>query len=283
MKSLGFYEAEDGNIYELIYFPDEGLGQAIGPIPEHVGTARVAEEVHANSELEARVLLIAELKGTEIEDKGPTLLTTTTNTTGATRATSTTLPQGLINADPELVSKDASKLIVQDNPELKPIEQILAQHVSPLLSGISSQEKLDTEAVQKTDKVEITINYTKNYYKNVGRDAYFAEHVGSMGPTIQNLNLIVNQTWQELQSNYEIDIVTKDLRKLAQKLDAIEDQIANLRDAAVIEKAAKEMSKGEGPKALRLLSGVSKTVIAASKEIGTNIATELIMKMTGLK
>lgn len=151
------------------------------------------------------------------------------------------------------------------------------------MSGVSFEENLDSEAVRKADKVEINVKYAPNLYIEIGRDAYLGEHVGSMGPTIQNLNLVVNQTWHELQSNDEIVVVANQLRKLAEKLDAIEDRVENLQDAAVIEKAANEMCEGKGPKALRLLSGVSKAVIAVSKEIGTDIATELIMKMTGLK
>jgi len=281
MKNLGIYETKDGRLYHLVYFPNEGLGQAIGPLPERVGAAGVATEVYASSDSEAKEMLIEKLAGIEV--KGPTFLTTTTATSGVTRTTSTTLPPELIKADPEFVITNASKLIVQDNPELKPIEQIVAQHVSPLLSGVSLEEKLDTEAVRKADKVEINIKYAPNLY--IGHDAYFGEHIGSMGPTIQNLNLVVNQVWQKVKSNYDQDIVAKELRKLADKLDSIEieDRADHLQDAAVIEKAANEMTEGNGPKALRLLSRVSKEVLTASKEIGTNIATELIMKMTGLK
>lgn len=279
MKNLGIYKTKDGKLYDLIYFSDEGLGQAIGPIPERVGAAGVATEVRASSNSEAKELLIEKLAGIEV--KGPTFLTTTTTSSGITRTTSTTLPLDLINTDTKSASMNASKCIVQDNPELKPIEQIIAQHVNPLLSSVSLEEKLDTEAVRKVDKLEINIKYAPKLY--IGHDAYFGEHVGSMGPTIQNLNLVVSQVWQEVKSNYDQDVVAKELQKLADKLDAIVDRVDHLQDIAVIEKAANEMSKSNGPKALRLLSKVSKEVLAASKEIGTNIATELIMKMTGLK
>jgi hypothetical protein len=280
MKILGIYMGKGGRVYDLIYFPEKESGQAIEPFnPENLGVARVVAEVHASSDSEAKELLIEKLSGIEV--KGPSFLTTTTTTSGVTRTTSTTLPPELINADPEFVSKNASDLIVQDNPELKPIEQVIARHVRPLLSGSSSEEELDTESVRKTGKLEINIKYAPNLF--IGHDAYFGDHVGSMGPTLQNLNLIVNQTWQEVKTNYDQDVVAEELRKVAEKLDATEDRADNLQDAAVIEKAANEMTQGNGPKALRLLSKVSKEVLAASKEIGTNIATELIMKMTGLR
>jgi hypothetical protein len=267
MKRLGIYETRDGRIYDLIYFPVEGLGQAIGPIPERVGAAGVAAEVRASSESEAKELLIEKLAGIEV--KGPTFLTTTKTTSGRTTATSTTLPPELINADPEIVSVNASKLIVQDNPELKPIQQIVEQHVKSLLHDVSLEEKLDIEAVRKIGKVEINLKYAPNYY--VGHDAYFGENVNSMGPTIQNFNLVGNQVWQEVKSNYDLDVVVKELQKLAENLDTAENQVDYLQDAAVIEKAANEMNVGNGSKALRLLSKVSKEVLAASKEIGTNI------------
>jgi hypothetical protein len=50
MKSLGAFKNRDGKIYDLIYFSDEGLGQAIGPmIPNTIGTAIIAVEVKASS------------------------------------------------------------------------------------------------------------------------------------------------------------------------------------------------------------------------------------------
>jgi len=279
MKRLGIYKSKDRKIYDLVYFPENQLGQAIGPLPERVGAAGVAAEVRTSSEIEAEKLLVEKLSG--IEKKGPAFVTTTTSLSGVSRTTTTTLPPELINADPETINMNASELIIQDNPDLKPIEQIVARHVSPLLSGASLEEKLDTETVRKAGKVEINIKYAPNLY--IGHDAYFGEHVGSMGPTFQNLNLNVNQIWQEVKTTYDQDVIAKELRKLADKLDAIEDQADHLQEAAVLEKAANEMSQGNGPKALRLLSRVTKEVLAASKEIGTNIATELIMKMTGLK
>lgn len=109
MKLLGAYKTEDGKIYDLIYFSDEGLGRAIGPIPKHVGAAGVAEEVHASSESEAKELLIEKLAGIKV--KGPTFLTTSTTTSGVTRTTSTTLPPELINADPKLVVRMRANLL----------------------------------------------------------------------------------------------------------------------------------------------------------------------------
>ena len=279
MKRLGIYKTRDGQVYDLIYFPSDGLGQAIGPIPKRVGAAGVAAEVRSSVDSEAKQLLIEKLSGIEV--KGPTFFTTATTASGVTVATSTTLPQELVNADPESVSMDASRLIVQDNPDLKPIQDAVAQHLKPLLSGVSLEESLDFETVQKADKVEINIKFAPNYF--IGHDAYFGEHIGSMGPTLQNLDLSVNQVWQELKISKKQDVVAGELRKLARRLDAIEDQTDNLQNAAIIEKAATEISDGNGPKALRLLSKVSKEILSVSKEIGTNIATDLIMKMLGMK
>ena len=214
MKSLGAFKTRDGKIYDLIYFSDEGLGQAIGPmIPNTIGTASIAVKVKASSESEAKKLLIEKLAGIEL--KGLTFFTTTTATDGTRGTTSTTLPPELINVDSNIVNVNASALIVQDNPDLKPIERIIAQHIGSLLSGTSMEEKLDTEVVQKTNKVEINITYIPNY--NIGRDAYFGDHVNSMGPITHNVS-VVNQTWHELYSKYETDAILSELQKLTEKL-----------------------------------------------------------------
>ena len=62
MKRLGIYKTRDGKVYDLIYFPKEGVGQAVGPIPKRVGAAGVAAEdagrkaqEHGMKELDVRV------------------------------------------------------------------------------------------------------------------------------------------------------------------------------------------------------------------------------------
>lgn len=279
MKRLGIYESKDRKIYDLVYFPGDRLGQAIGPLPERVGVAGVAAEVHTPSEIEAEKLLVEKLSG--IEKKGPSFVTTTTSLSGVSSTTTTTLPPELINADPETANKNASELIIQDNPDLTHIQDVVAQHLKPLLSGVSLEEKLDSESVRKAEKVEINIKYAPNLY--IGKDAYFGNHIGSMGPTLQKLDLSLNQVWQDLKISNNQNDVADELRRLAKKLDALEDQIDHLQDAAIVEKAAAEISAGNGPKALKLLSSVSKEILSVSKEIGTNLATDLIMKMLGLK
>lgn len=279
MKRLGIYKGKDRKIYDLVYFPENQLGQAIGPLPERVGAAGVAAEVHTPSEIEAEKLLVEKLSG--IEKKGPSFVTTTTSLSGVSRTTTTTLPPEVINADPETADKNASELIIQDNPDLTGIQDVLAQHLKTLLSGVSLEEKLDFDTVRKANKVEINIKYAPNLY--IGQDAYFGEHIGSMGPTLQNLDISLNQVWQDLKISNNQIAVAGELRRLAEKLDAIEDQNDHLQDAAIIEKAATEITAGNGPKALRLLSKVSKEILSVSKEIGTSLVTELIMKMSGLK
>ena len=86
-----------------------------------------------------------------------------------------------------------------------------------------------------------------------------------------------------MYSKYETDAILSELQKLTEKLDSTENYLEHLHDVAAIEKAANEIRRGNGQKALSLLSRISKSVIEVSKEIGTNIATEMIMKMTGLK
>jgi hypothetical protein len=281
MIQLGAFQAQDGKIYDLFYFPDECLGQAIGPIIPGglIRTAGIAEKVHARSESEAKALLIEKLAG--ITAKGPTFFTTIANVDGTAGTSATTMPLQIVDADSNLLNVNASaNAITRDNPDLKPIETIIAQHLKSLMSGDSMEEKIDPEAARKVNKAGINITYAPVTY-HISGDAYVGEHVNSMGP-ISNTS-IVNQTWGGLQDKYKIEDISSELRKLSERLDAAEDQTKHLGDVALIEKAANEMDKGCGPKALKFLSGVSQAAIEVSKEIGTNIAAEVIMRMTGLR
>jgi hypothetical protein len=278
MKSLGAFRNKDDKIYDLIYFPDDGLGRAIGPIiPGMSGAVGVAVEVHADSELEARALLIEKLA--DIKTKGPTFFTTTANSDGTSGTTATTMPIELLKPDSLNIDATATA-ITRDNPDLKPIERIIAQRIKSLLSGDIMEATLDSEAARKVNKAGINITFAPITY-HISGDAYVGEHVNSMGPI--SSRSIVNQTWEELKDKDQIKDIVIELQKLAAKLDAAEDQIKYLQDVAVIEKAANEISKGNGSKALKLLSRASRSAIEVSKEIGTSIATEVIMRMTGLK
>ena len=184
MKRIGVYTSKDGKLYDLLFFPSDNLAQAIGPLPDRVGAAGAAFEVLAETELEAKEKLLEAIAG--IESRGSGFVTSVTSGSGvttATTATLTTLPPELIQADPDIASKNASELILKDNPYLDPIKSFLNEPIKNLLSGVSLDEKLNPEIVQKTGKVEINIKYAPNVY--VGRDAYIGEKVGAMGPGIE--------------------------------------------------------------------------------------------------
>jgi hypothetical protein len=57
MKTLGIYTTVDGNRYALHWYPEERLAEAVGPLPDYVGTAGEAVTLNANSEEEARAKL----------------------------------------------------------------------------------------------------------------------------------------------------------------------------------------------------------------------------------
>ena len=123
MKRLGVYTSIDGKLYDLLFFPSDNLAQAVGPLPDRVGAAGVAFEVFAKTELEAKEKLWEAIAG--IESKGSGFVTSVTSGSGVTTATTTTLPPELIQADPNIASKNASDLIIKDNPYLDPIKSFL--------------------------------------------------------------------------------------------------------------------------------------------------------------
>jgi hypothetical protein len=61
MKRLGVYTTVDGNMYDLHYFEEDELAQAVGPLPKRSGSAGVAVELIAESEEDAREKLIEAL------------------------------------------------------------------------------------------------------------------------------------------------------------------------------------------------------------------------------
>ena len=116
MKRLGVYTSKEGKLYDLLFFPSDNLAQAVGPLPDRVGAAGLAFEVFVETESEAREKLLEAIAG--IESRGSGFVTSVTSGSGVTTATTTTLPPELIQADPNIASKNASELILKDNPYL---------------------------------------------------------------------------------------------------------------------------------------------------------------------
>jgi hypothetical protein len=61
MIRLGILTDKNRERYDCLYFPDEDLAQAIGPLPERIGARGVAVSVFAKSEQEAREKLLLRL------------------------------------------------------------------------------------------------------------------------------------------------------------------------------------------------------------------------------
>ncbi len=62
MNNLGIFESKTGRRYDCHFIPEEKMAQAIGPLPERVGSRGVAFEIRAESEKEARQKISAAIE-----------------------------------------------------------------------------------------------------------------------------------------------------------------------------------------------------------------------------
>lgn len=61
MIELGIYQTKEGKEYDCHFRPDVKIAEAIGPLPEDIGSRGVAFKVSAESEQEAKQNLAKEI------------------------------------------------------------------------------------------------------------------------------------------------------------------------------------------------------------------------------
>ncbi|RJP76539.1 MAG: hypothetical protein C4522_18335 [Desulfobacteraceae bacterium] len=62
MINLGIFKSKAGKSYDCHFVPDEKIAQAVGPLPERVGTRGVVFETRSESEEEARQKISAAIE-----------------------------------------------------------------------------------------------------------------------------------------------------------------------------------------------------------------------------
>lgn len=62
MINLGIFKSKAGKSYDCHFIPDEKKAQAVGPLPERVGSRGVVFETRAESEQEARQKISAAIE-----------------------------------------------------------------------------------------------------------------------------------------------------------------------------------------------------------------------------
>jgi hypothetical protein len=60
--NLGIFKSKTGKSYDCHFIPDEKMAQAVGPLPERVGSRGVVFKTRAESEQEARQKISAAIE-----------------------------------------------------------------------------------------------------------------------------------------------------------------------------------------------------------------------------
>jgi hypothetical protein len=67
MINLGIFKSKSGKSYDCNFIPDEKIAQAVGPLPERVGSRGVVFKTQAYSEQEARYKIAIAIETRELE------------------------------------------------------------------------------------------------------------------------------------------------------------------------------------------------------------------------
>jgi hypothetical protein len=152
------------------------------------------------------------------------------------------------------------------------------------VDGLSPQTESETRctkdpamATNPEDNANANKEPTSVSYSNPGVAGIVGPHGKVEGSTF------IQQQGPQILEHVDMHALHDELEKLAKKLSFQSTTPDQRIDAAVVEQAAQSAKAGDKEGIIASLKRASKWVLDVATEIGTKIATEVILKATGLK
>jgi hypothetical protein len=127
-----------------------------------------------------------------------------------------------------------------------------------------------------TDKLEVTMGN-----KNL-RDHYEIKQAAAVGPNALAHDVILNQTWQQVKGNIDLETLAAELAVLRRSLQSITSSADEAIELGAIAQAESEARAGKGEQALAALRKVGKWGLGTAEKIGVGLAVFAIKHACGL-
>lgn len=106
--------------------------------------------------------------------------------------------------------------------------------------------------------------------------------VGAMGKGARGSVTIVDQSWHQLQSQVDLQVLATQLSTLRAELRKTAASREDDAQLGVLAEAEAEATRGNGSRVLEILKGVGKNVLETAKQVGVEVVVKLILAAHGL-
>lgn len=113
-------------------------------------------------------------------------------------------------------------------------------------------------------------------------DKYEAGQVAAQGPNAHAHDITFNQVWQQNKGDLDLDKLKEELQTLRDEMTTNATNAEHYSEIGTIASAELEASKGNGEKALELLSNTGKWSLDTAKKVGIPVAVAAIKASLGI-
>lgn len=190
---------------------------------------------------------------------GVTITTASIDVTSAsTHTTTTTLPPEVMNQPKDKRDLNASRMLIENDHQLKEVEDQLPQTIHPLL------ERQNESSLLMKGKNPVFINCSF-YGSPIGGDIHSDEMT------------FLNE-WNQHKDVLDIEALKADFTRLIEKMIESSRQKSDFEKVGYVSIAQKELDKANGPGMLKHLKKAGDWVLEVAKDVSAEVIVKLLTK-----
>ena len=177
---------------------------------------------------------------------------------GRTHITTTTLPPEVMNLPKDERDLSASRILIENDHQLKEVEDQLPQTIGPLL------ERQNESSLLMKGKNPVFINCSF-YGSPIGGDIHSDEMT------------FLNE-WNQRKDVLDIEALKADFTRLIEKMIESSRQKSDFEKVGYVSIAQKELDKANGPGMLKHLKKAGNWVLEVAKDVSAEVIVKLLTK-----
>jgi hypothetical protein len=179
-------------------------------------------------------------------------------TSASTHTTTTTLPPEVMNQPKDKRDLNASRMLIENDHQLKEVEDQLPQTIRPLL------ERQNESSLLMKGKNPVFINCSF-YGSPIGGDIHSDEMT------------FLNE-WNQHKDVLDIEALKADFTRLIEKMIESSRQKSDFEKVGYVSIAQKELDKANGPGMLKHLKKAGDWVLEVAKDVSAEVIVKLLTK-----
>lgn len=179
-------------------------------------------------------------------------------TSASTHTTTTSLPPEVMNQPKDKRDLNASRMLIENDYQLKEVQDELPQTIRPLLDRQNEASLL----MKGRNPVFINCSF---YGSSIGGDIH------------SNEMTFINE-WNQHKDIIDINELNRELSRLIETMIKSHKQNSDFEKVGYVSIAQKELSKANGPGMLKYLKKAGEWALEVAKDVGADVIVKLLTK-----